>query len=169
MKISLCGSLRFEESFHTWNEVLSLSGHIVYGCAVYPSRYKGLKEWYTPNEKATLDMVHLGKIANSDAIFVLNEFGYIGESTLREIRFAEMNGKGIYCLESWGKGNGIGAHHTTSVRAAAGSHGVLGTSSPIDTSCYSNKWQLLNGVDEDTRKHLMRTIKSHEEKMGRGS
>lgn len=96
MIITLCGSLRFEEAFHYWNEKLSLDGHCVFSCSVMPSQKQGQKEWYTPEVKAKLDAVHKSKIYNSDAIFVVtgplgqrSEYSaYIGESTHSEIEWA---------------------------------------------------------------------------------
>lgn len=110
MKITLCGSARFEEYFKFWNEMLSLYGHTVYTLSVYPSQKDSNKDWYTEDEKKVLDQVHLDKISNSDAIFVINPFAYLGESTLKEIQFAERTGKQIFCLESWAMGNGISEH-----------------------------------------------------------
>lgn len=111
MKITLCGSARFESHFKIWNEVLSLAGHTVYSLAVYPSDKRGIKVWYTDEEKETLDRVHKQKIENSDAAFILNVFGYVGPSTLSEIEFAVKHQKQLYAIESWGKGFGIGAEH----------------------------------------------------------
>jgi len=110
MKITLCGSARFEEYFKFWNEMLSLYGHTVYTLSVYPSQKEEGKDWYNEEEKKTLDQVHLDKISNSDAIFVINPFAYLGESTLKEIEFARRSGKEIFCLESWSEGNGISKH-----------------------------------------------------------
>lgn len=110
MKITLCGSARFEEYFKFWNEMLSLYGHTVYTLSVYPSHKESGKDWYDDQEKKTLDQVHLDKISNSDAIFVINPFAYLGESTLKEIEFAKRHGKEIFCLESWGQGHGISKH-----------------------------------------------------------
>lgn len=99
MKVTLCGSLRFEEEFHYWNERLSLLGNIVYSVVVYPS-YKGKKDWYTKEQKETLDLIHLAKIDNSDAIFVIDRSRksdeiYTGESTERELEWAKMKDKKI--------------------------------------------------------------------------
>src|SRR5262245_55532190 len=96
MRITLCGSARFEATIHEWNEKLSLAGHVVYALAVYPSSKGGAKDWYTPAQKEMLDSVHLDKIANSEAIVVVNVDGYTGESTQREIAFARANKKAIY-------------------------------------------------------------------------
>jgi hypothetical protein len=100
MRITLCGSAKFEEEFHEWNEKLTLLGtHVVYGLAVLPSWKGGQKDWYTEEQKLKLDTVHLMKILNSDAIVVLNRNNYIGESTRREIAWATSIGKPAFYIE----------------------------------------------------------------------
>ena len=47
-----------------------------------------------------LDRQHLAKIDLADEIFVINVGGYIGDSTRREIAYAEFKGKTITYLES---------------------------------------------------------------------
>ncbi len=103
MIITLCGSARFEDAFHYWNERLTLDGHMVYSLSVMPS-YKGRKDWYDDETKRKLDDIHKMKINASEAIFVitgrtLSAPGvppYIGESTLAEISYASARRKHIY-------------------------------------------------------------------------
>ena len=45
-----------------------------------------------------LDNLHREKIEMSDAIFVVNVDGYIGESTSDEIEYAKSNGKTVRYL-----------------------------------------------------------------------
>lgn len=97
MIITLCGSLRFEEEFRLWDERLTLQGYSVFTVSVYPS-FKGEKTWYDEVTKVKLDEAHLRKIDASSAILVINKNGYIGESTAREIRHAELHGKVAYYL-----------------------------------------------------------------------
>ncbi len=85
MIITLCGSTKFEEQFHAWNEALTLAGHVVLSLGVFPSN-KPDREWYTPEQKEALDLVHLAKIELSDAIILLNVDGYVGSSARREIK-----------------------------------------------------------------------------------
>lgn len=56
MIITLCGSARFEQDFHEWNERLTLAGHCVFSLAVFPSIKGGEKNWYTDEVKQTLDL-----------------------------------------------------------------------------------------------------------------
>lgn len=93
MKITLCGSAKFESEFKRMNEKLTLAGHVVYSLAVYPSDKAGQKNWYTEVQKKALDAAHKAKIDNSDAIYVIMPGGYIGESTQSEIDYARSRGK----------------------------------------------------------------------------
>jgi hypothetical protein len=144
MIITLCGSARFEPWFHAWNEALSLSGHVVFGLASYPSLHDGEKNWYTPEEKQVLDAVHRGKIDTSHAVVFLNVMAYIGESTLNEFAYAKAQKKQILFLESWGEGCGIGGNHYRHIQDAFARFGLKG-GSPIDTSVYPamGPWDLL--------------------------
>lgn len=108
MKITLCGSTRFREAYERWNRDLGLAEHIVYSLSCFGAEAgdKG-KEGNTPlseAEKVTLDLVHLRKIMESDAVVVINPsstefpFGYIGSSTKKEIQWAHMLGKAVYSV-----------------------------------------------------------------------
>ena len=81
MKLTLCGSAKFEKRFHEWNEKLTLAGHVVYSLGIYPSSKGGDKNWYSDDQKRMLDQVHFAKIDNSDGIVVLDQDGYFGQST----------------------------------------------------------------------------------------
>lgn len=96
MKITLCGSTRFKSEYAKVNAQLTLAGHLVYSVAMW-SHDERIEP--TPAQKTTLDLVHLAKIEESDAIAVLNVGGYIGESTLREIEWALMRDKPVFWLE----------------------------------------------------------------------
>lgn len=100
MRITLCGSTRFEHLFHDWNHKLACSGHTVYSLSLFGREEKDAgkddKKTITEAEKIVLDLVHLDKILNSDAIVVINQDGYMGYSTSREIQWARMQGKKIF-------------------------------------------------------------------------
>lgn len=98
MKFTICGSAKFEREWHEWNKRLGLMGHISYSLMTFPS-VEGEKTWYTEEQKELLDLCHLAKIEESDAILVLNVGGYVGESTRREVRWAKLRGKTVYMLE----------------------------------------------------------------------
>lgn len=102
VNLTLCGSARFESEFHSWNEKLTLAGHVVYSLAVFPSQKTGNPadhEWYTPDQKLMLDKVHKRKIKNSDGIVVLNVGGYLGDSTRSEVEYAKERQLDIYWLD----------------------------------------------------------------------
>ena len=102
MKICLIGSSRFLDKYNDINRQLTLAGHVVYSIATVstasgkPQTTKPL----TQDEKDTLDLVHLLKIQESDACFLItqdDEQGdkYIGESTRREMKWAVMQDMAI--------------------------------------------------------------------------
>lgn len=100
MIVTLCGSARFENRFKSWNQRLSLQGHVVLSLAVYPSDAGG-KDWYTPDQKERLDAVHRLKIDASEAIFVVcGPERYVGTSTLSEVLHALSTGKRVW-WEYW--------------------------------------------------------------------
>lgn len=94
--ITLCGSSRFLEVFERQNAELTLRGNVVFSIAVTSTAQAG----ELPSaQKGILDAVHLHKIRLSDEILVLNVGGYIGESTRREINFAQKIGRTVRYLE----------------------------------------------------------------------
>lgn len=98
MILTLCGSARFESVWHEANKQLGLLGHISFSLMTFPSVENGEKTWYTEAEKQSLDLAHLAKIEESDAVVMLNVNGYLGESSLRELEWARIRNKKIYWL-----------------------------------------------------------------------
>lgn len=100
MKICLCGSTRFMDQYQAANRALTLAGHVVYTVAAVST---GNHSELTHDQKIALDAVHLAKIEESDAIMVVGrqEDGsiYIGDSTRREIMFAELRDKKVFFYE----------------------------------------------------------------------
>jgi len=92
MRITLCGSTKFIDVFHDMNVKLTLRGHIVYSVAT------SVKGDFKPTsvQKEQLDLIHFKKIDNSDAIYVLDVAGYVGESTRKEIMWAKLGGKKVF-------------------------------------------------------------------------
>ncbi len=70
------------------NRELTLTGAIV----IAPSE---ADEAPTPEQKAVLDTLHLRKIDLADRVLIVNPGGYIGQSTRREIAYAQAVGKPI--------------------------------------------------------------------------
>ena len=113
MRITLTGSTRFMDQYNAWNRWLTLRGLVVYSVAT------SVKHDFVPtdDEKETLDLVHLLKIYNSEAVLVIDctrmpldisdvqiTDAYIGDSTRREIKWAKMLGKAVE-YTSWAKHN----------------------------------------------------------------
>lgn len=157
MIVTLCGSARFEDHFKTWNESLTMAGHTVFTLTRYPSE-KGSKLWYTDAQKLALDEAHKRKINASEAVLVLNVFGYMGPSTLGEVEHAKARGKPLYALESWGKGNGICGMHFDRVQAACRRIVPEYRGSPIDTTspAFRCAYDLFDGLSYDERGPLVR-------------
>ncbi len=95
--ITLCGSTRFKEQFLETQKRLTLEGNIVISVGLFG--HSGDDDVWKPGVKEMLDDMHLRKIDLADEIFVINVGGYIGESTKREIAYAEKTGKTVRYLE----------------------------------------------------------------------
>lgn len=96
--VTLCGSTRFKEQFMETQKRLTLDGCIVISVGLFG--HSGDDDVWKPGVKEMLDDMHLRKIGMADEIFVINVGGYIGESTKREIAYAEQKGKKVNYLES---------------------------------------------------------------------
>lgn len=96
--ITLCGSTRFKDEFLEAQKRLTLEGNVVISVGLFG--HSGDDVVWTEGVKDMLDRQHLAKIDLADEIFVVNVGGYIGESTKREIAYAEFKGKSITYLES---------------------------------------------------------------------
>lgn len=89
--VTICGSMRYSKEMMKISEELELKkGYAVIQC-VY--NVDGLK--YEGVDASVLDKIHRKKIDISDAIYVVNINGYIGNSTKKEIEYAIKNGKEI--------------------------------------------------------------------------
>lgn len=90
MRITLVGSTRFAALFTTYMEELTLRGHTVYGLGFNSSHKEdGEGKGPTEEQKVILDLVHLKKIMDSDAVvLVTDETLYFGQSTQRELAWA---------------------------------------------------------------------------------
>ncbi len=89
--ITICGSMRYSKEMMKIAEELELKeGYAVIQCVynVDGQKYEGI-------DASILDKIHRKKIDISDAIYVVNINGYIGESTRKEIEYANNNGKEV--------------------------------------------------------------------------
>lgn len=95
MVITICGSTKFKDQMLDAAKKLTLDDHIV----LMPTIFEHAdNEELTTEQKIRLDNLHRQKISMSDAIFVVNVDGYIGESTFGEIDWASKNKKELYFL-----------------------------------------------------------------------
>ena len=93
--ITVYGSLRFEQEMKYYVEKLGLEGNCVFSI-IYPTKRK---EEYTEDEINLLGKGHIKRIDMSDAIFIVNKDGYIGEAVRKEIDYAKRHGKEIIYIE----------------------------------------------------------------------
>jgi len=88
--VTICGSMRFAQQMKEVAFILETQHDMnVLQCVYDPPRD------ITEPEKQALAAAHALKITLSDAIYVLDIGGYIGESVRAEIAFAEAHGKEI--------------------------------------------------------------------------
>ena len=95
MIITICGSTRFKKEIDAVARDLTLQGHIVLAPCVF---HHMEDEELSTEIKICLDNLHREKISMSDAIFVVNVNGYIGESTYGEIDWANRMKKQVFFL-----------------------------------------------------------------------
>lgn len=94
--VTLCGSVRFWDKIQQISERLELENEY----AVIGITPHVMDRDLTEHEKNLLGELHRTKIDLSDAIFVVNVDGYIGESVKNEIEYAKEKGKEIIYLEN---------------------------------------------------------------------
>ena len=103
--ITLCGSTKFKDAFLKAQKDLTLKGNIVISVGLFGHSgdsevWENMDEGTITKTKKMLDDMHKRKIDMSDAIYVINVGGYIGESTKSEIEYAKSTGKEVHYLES---------------------------------------------------------------------
>lgn len=84
--VCLCGSTKFKDDFLYWQRQYTLDGYIVLSVGFFghaDNERLGIKT------KAKLDILHLAKIDLADEVAIISVDSYIGESTMREIEYAE--------------------------------------------------------------------------------
>lgn len=94
--VTICGSLKFEADIKYWAEKLILEGNCVLSI-IYPINHDLGANNLEQHEIFT--KAHRKRIDLSDAVFVVNKNGYIGDSTQKEIEYAKAWGKEIIFLE----------------------------------------------------------------------
>ena len=98
--VCLCGSTRFMEAFFDAGWMFTLKGYIVLSVGVCKHAEHHGGEALGQEVADSLDRLHLRKIDLADEVFVLNVDGYIGDSTRKEIQYAESLDKPIRYLQA---------------------------------------------------------------------
>ena len=98
--ITLCGSTRFEAEFAEVNQRLTMEGCVVISLGMFSLPDLPDYDWTADSSdlKARLGSVHYQKIRMADEVYVVAPGGYVGESTRREIAYAESLGKPVRYL-----------------------------------------------------------------------
>ncbi len=92
--VTLCGSMKFKKEMIKIAEELELKKrYSVIQCVYFENN-----NWKDYDIDDDFKKLHLKKIEISDAIFVVNVNGYIGESTKKEIEYAKLLQKEILYL-----------------------------------------------------------------------
>lgn len=91
--VTICGSMKFKDKMMEAAKKLEIENEYVVIQCVYSN------ENFTTEEQEILSKLHYQKIDISDAIYVVNVDGYIGNATSREIEYAKSLGKEVIYLE----------------------------------------------------------------------
>ena len=93
--VTICGSMKFSKEMMREAAKLQIKeGYAVIQCVYNINEVKC--DGYNPEN---LGKIHRKKIEISDAIYIVNVEGYIGESTKKEIEYARLIGKEILFME----------------------------------------------------------------------
>ena len=98
--ITLCGSTRFEAEFAEVNQRLTMEGCVVLSLGMFSLPDLPGYDWATDrlDLKGRLGGVHFQKIRMADEVYIIDPGGYVGDSTRREIAYAESLGKPVRYL-----------------------------------------------------------------------
>lgn len=103
--ITMCGSTRFSDLMACISWEYEKLGKIVLRVNYVPEWYAQKEGWTESSHgaeqsglKQALDDLHCRKIDLCDKVYVCNMNNYIGESTRREIEYAQKVGKPVYFL-----------------------------------------------------------------------
>jgi hypothetical protein len=98
--ITLCGSTTFEAQFAEVNQRLTMEGCVVISLGMFTLPELPDYDWTSDRSdlKGRLARVHFQKIRMADEVYVVDPGGYVGESTRREIAYAESLGTPVRYL-----------------------------------------------------------------------
>lgn len=94
--ITVCGSLKYKNEVLDCALKLQLEGNVVM-TPIFPENIENYN--LSESDYEMLKQIHKEKIKLSDAIYVVNVDGYIGNSTKKEIEYASSLNKKIIYLE----------------------------------------------------------------------
>jgi hypothetical protein len=101
--VCLCGSTRFWREFQAAGLRETMAGNIVLSIGAASGtddeHFGNLPRDEYDRIKTMLDELHMRKIDLCDEVLILNVDGYIGESTARELAYAQKLGKVVRYLE----------------------------------------------------------------------
>jgi hypothetical protein len=102
--VCLCGSTRFWRLFQQAGLRETMAGRIVLSIGAASGtddeHFGNLPRDEYDRIKTMLDELHMRKIDLADEVLILNHEGYIGESTARELAYAQKLGKRVRFWES---------------------------------------------------------------------
>ncbi|WP_457208137.1 hypothetical protein [Nocardioides sp. P5_C9_2] len=102
--VTLCGSTRFEAEFAEVNQRLTMEGCLVFSLGMFSLPDLADYDWAADaaDLKGRLGRVHFQKIRMADEVYVVDPGGYVGESTRREIAYADSLGTPVRYLSREG-------------------------------------------------------------------
>jgi hypothetical protein len=95
--VCLCGSTKFREQFMIANYLETMLGRIVLSVGFFMHTDNSVK--ISSVDKLRLDELHLRKIDLSDEVLCINVNDYVGDSTKRELWYAQHVGRHIRFVE----------------------------------------------------------------------
>ena len=91
--VTICGSMRFKDKMMEISKELEIKNKYVVIQCIYSN------DKFNEEEQQILADLHYNKIKISNAIYVINVNGYIGNQTSKEIEYAKKLGKEVMYLE----------------------------------------------------------------------
>lgn len=106
--VCICGSSRFIDQIAVLAWEIEKSGAIALGMHLLPMGYTDQADHQAEHEGVAdkMDTLHLRKIDMADRVIVVDVRGYIGDSTRREIAYAERTSKPVDYMSHLVTGSG---------------------------------------------------------------
>lgn len=91
--VTICGSMKFKDKMMEIAKELEIKNKYIVIQCIYSN------DKFNEEEQQVLADLHYNKIKISDAIYVINVNGYIGNQTSKEIEYAKKLGKEVMYFE----------------------------------------------------------------------